>query len=62
MSATIESSSYAQYFATKIAGRLEPAPIVDVEGRSYHVNEFYLDDLRHIGVVSVCPEACWHVA
>ena len=51
MSATFASEVFAQYFAVRISGRLELAPVVMVEGRSYPVTEFYLDDLKHIGEV-----------
>ena len=51
MSATLDSELFARYFAVRISGRLELAPIVQVEGRSYRVTEFYLDDIKHIGEV-----------
>ena len=51
MSATFESDVFAQYFAMRISGRLEPAPIVNVEGKPFPVTEFYLDDIKHIGEV-----------
>lgn len=51
MSATFETDMFAKYFATKISGRLELAPVVAVEGRSFTVTEFYLDDIRDIGEV-----------
>ena len=59
MSATFETDMFAKYFATKISGRLELAPVVAVEGRSFTVTEFYLDDIRDIGEVgSVWSKSC----
>ncbi|KAL5008137.1 hypothetical protein ScPMuIL_013718 [Solemya velum] len=45
MSATLDSDIFAQYFALPVRDRLEPAPVVSVEGRAYDVSEFYLEDL-----------------
>lgn len=59
MSATFETGIFAKYFATRISGRLELAPVVKVEGRSFTVTEFYLDDIRDIGEVgSVWSKSC----
>lgn len=53
MSATIDSDLFAQYFALPVYDRLEPAPVVNVEGMVFNVNEYYADDLASLGVVSV---------
>lgn len=58
MSATMEGDVFADYFSVKVAGHLLPAPIVLVEGRMYTVTEFYLDDLKQLGSVSLCLLAC----
>ena len=50
MSATIESDLFSMYFAVPVRGRVEGAPVVSVDGKSFHVVESYLDDLRDIGV------------
>lgn len=52
MSATIEASIFASYFARRVQGFVEEVPLVKVEGRVYNVNEFFLDDIKHIGTVS----------
>ena len=51
MSATIENQRFASYFAENVSGHWEPAPVVSVEGKSFSVTEFYLDDLVHLGRV-----------
>ena len=56
MSATLSSEEFARYFSVLVGrGRMEPAPVVSVEGRCHHVMEFFLDDLRHIGQVTFDP-------
>lgn len=50
MSATIESDLFSMYFAVPVRGRVEGAPVVTVEGKSFPVVECYLDDLQDIGV------------
>ena len=51
MSATIEVGSLAQYFASKTSRGPELAPVVSVQGRSYNVIDFCLDDIKHVGEV-----------
>ncbi|XP_041351970.1 ATP-dependent RNA helicase TDRD9-like [Gigantopelta aegis] len=51
MSATIESDLFANYFALPVRDRLEPAPVVSVEGRVFRVSEFYADDLSSLGEI-----------
>ena len=53
MSATIESDLFSMYFAVPVRGRVEGAPVISVDGKSFAVVESYLDDLRDIGV-SLC--------
>jgi len=53
MSATIESDLFSMYFAVPVRGRVEGAPVVGVDGKSFPVVESYLDDLKDIGV-SLC--------
>ena len=50
MSATIESDLFSMYFAVPVRGRVEGAPVVSIEGRSFPVVECYLDELQDLGV------------
>ena len=50
MSATIQSDLFSMYFAVPVRGKVEGAPVVSVEGNSFHVVECYLEDLKDIGV------------
>lgn len=52
MSATFDSDMFSQYFAWPVGGQLEKAPVMIVEGRSYEVAEYYLEDLKELGRVS----------
>jgi len=51
MSATIEQGLFANYFSRTVAGRPEPAPVVKLDGRTYDVAEYYLEDLADLGQV-----------
>lgn len=51
MSATFDCDLFGQYFAVPIRDRLEPAPVVTVEGRAYNVSEYYADDLTQLAEV-----------
>ncbi|KAJ7352991.1 hypothetical protein OS493_032930 [Desmophyllum pertusum] len=51
MSATIESDLFSMYFAVPVRGRVEGAPVVTVEGKSFPVVESYLDELRDVGMI-----------
>ena len=53
MSATIESDLFSMYFAVPVRGRVEGAPVVTVDGKSFPVVECYLEDLKDIGVSTV---------
>uniref|UniRef100_A0AAQ5XR48 ATP-dependent RNA helicase TDRD9 n=1 Tax=Amphiprion ocellaris TaxID=80972 RepID=A0AAQ5XR48_AMPOC len=48
MSATINCRQFAEYFATIIRGRMNPAYVFEVEGAPYAIEEFYLDDLHSL--------------
>jgi len=52
MSATMERGLFAKYFARPVAGKPECAPVVKLEGRTFDVTEYYLDDLGDLGRVS----------
>ena len=52
MSATIESDLFSMYFAVPVRGRVEGAPVITVEGKSFPVVECYLDDLYELTGVS----------
>lgn len=51
MSATFDSDMFAKYFSIPVAGHLEPAPIISIEGKAYPVQEFYIEELKTIGDV-----------
>ncbi|XP_040528296.1 ATP-dependent RNA helicase TDRD9 isoform X1 [Gallus gallus] len=48
MSATINCEEIADYFAIPTQNGLNPACIFKVEGKPYAVEEYYLDDLKHV--------------
>lgn len=54
MSATIQASQFANYFRfPSIGGRIVAAPVIQVEPRRpFAVREFYLCQLKRLGVVS----------
>jgi len=52
MSATIESNRFARYFGVLIHGELQAAPILDIKGRAFTVQQFYLESLQSLGKVS----------
>ena len=53
MSATINADLFASYFALPLGGRLEKAPIVEIDKNkhTYHVEEYYIEDLGPLGPV-----------
>ena len=53
MSATIESDLFSMYFAVPVRGKVEGAPVVTVDGKSFPVVESFLDELTDVGV-SLC--------
>lgn len=48
MSATINCRQFAEYFGAPVRGKMNPAYIFEVEGAPYAIDEFYLDDLKHM--------------
>uniref|UniRef100_A0A7N6AQP9 ATP-dependent RNA helicase TDRD9 n=1 Tax=Anabas testudineus TaxID=64144 RepID=A0A7N6AQP9_ANATE len=48
MSATINCKQFAEYFATPIRGKMNPAYVFEVDGAPYAIEEFYLDDLHNL--------------
>uniref|UniRef100_A0A7M4FCD7 Tudor domain containing 9 n=1 Tax=Crocodylus porosus TaxID=8502 RepID=A0A7M4FCD7_CROPO len=48
MSATINCKEFMEYFSVPIRGRLSPAHVFKVEGKPHAIEEYYLDDLKHI--------------
>lgn len=48
MSATINCKQFAEYFATVIRGKMNPAYVFEVDGEPYAIEEFYLDDLHSL--------------
>ncbi|XP_019375443.1 PREDICTED: putative ATP-dependent RNA helicase TDRD9 [Gavialis gangeticus] len=48
MSATINCMEFTEYFSVPIRGRLSPACVFKVEGKPHAIEEYYLDDLKHI--------------
>ncbi|XP_029453911.1 ATP-dependent RNA helicase TDRD9 isoform X2 [Rhinatrema bivittatum] len=53
MSATINCEEFANYFAVPILNKVIPAYVFEVEGKPYSVEEYYLDDLKHINHIKV---------
>ena len=51
MSATVDSFAYTRYFASRMPRGVEPAPAIAVQGRTYRVIDFCLDDIKHVGEV-----------
>ncbi|XP_021341941.1 putative ATP-dependent RNA helicase TDRD9 [Mizuhopecten yessoensis] len=56
MSATIESEMFASYFALPLGRKLEPAPVISVEGKIFAVSEYYTEDLSVLGEVPPLDE------
>ena len=54
MSATFDTDMFAHYFSLPLRGHLEPATVVNVEGRCYDVAEYYVEDLKSLGEVKTC--------
>ncbi|XP_071601524.1 ATP-dependent RNA helicase TDRD9 isoform X2 [Heliangelus exortis] len=48
MSASINCEEFAHYFALPVHNGLNPACVFKLEGRPYAIEEYYLDDLKHI--------------
>lgn len=56
MSATINCKEFADYFAVPVHNRLLPAYVYEVEGKPHAIEEYYLDDLKHIDRFKVCQQ------
>ncbi|KAL3874648.1 hypothetical protein ACJMK2_037630 [Sinanodonta woodiana] len=56
MSATFESSLFANYFALPLRDKLESAPVVNVEGKPFKVSEFYAEDIAKLGEIPPLDE------
>uniref|UniRef100_A0A8C3I5A0 Tudor domain containing 9 n=1 Tax=Chrysemys picta bellii TaxID=8478 RepID=A0A8C3I5A0_CHRPI len=56
MSATINCKEFADYFVVPIRNKLYPAYVFEVEGKPYAIEEYYLNDLRHINYIKVPPQ------
>uniref|UniRef100_A0A8C6YX85 RNA helicase n=1 Tax=Nothoprocta perdicaria TaxID=30464 RepID=A0A8C6YX85_NOTPE len=56
MSASINCKEFAEYFAIPVHNKLNPAYIFEVEGKPYAVEEYYLDDLKHIVHFKLPPQ------
>lgn len=54
MSATFNTSQFGEYFGIPIQGRLQPPPVVNIDGRLFDVKEYYTDDLHEIYEVRIC--------
>ncbi|NXW21874.1 TDRD9 helicase, partial [Circaetus pectoralis] len=48
MSASINCKEFADYFALPVYNGLNPACVFKLEGKPYAIEEYYLDDLKHI--------------
>ncbi|PIK52137.1 putative ATP-dependent RNA helicase TDRD9 isoform X2 [Apostichopus japonicus] len=48
MSATFNTSQFGEYFGIPIQGRLQPPPVVNIDGRLFDVKEYYTDDLHEL--------------
>uniref|UniRef100_A0A8V5GBV2 RNA helicase n=1 Tax=Melopsittacus undulatus TaxID=13146 RepID=A0A8V5GBV2_MELUD len=48
MSASINCKEFADYFALPDKNGLNPACVIKVEGKPFAIEEYYLDDLKHI--------------
>lgn len=48
MSATLDSEIFSRYFSLPINGKLHGAPVVSVEGKSFPIHEYYLEEISNI--------------
>ena len=53
MSATIEAQKFADYFKVPVRGVMEPAPVLTVGAGTFKVSEYFVEDLKQLGPVSV---------
>lgn len=55
MSATAEGTKLAKYFEVPVYGKLQPAPIMNIDApREYSIDVYYLEALSHLGEVNFC--------
>lgn len=57
MSATINCQEFADYFAVPVQNKMNPAYVLEVEGKPHSIEELYLDDLEYIHHGGVCAKA-----
>uniref|UniRef100_A0A8D0GJ38 ATP-dependent RNA helicase TDRD9 n=1 Tax=Sphenodon punctatus TaxID=8508 RepID=A0A8D0GJ38_SPHPU len=48
MSATINCKEFSDYFAVPVRNKLYPAYVFEVEGKPHAIEEYYLNDLKHL--------------
>lgn len=51
MSATIDTTYFAEYFSTSFCNKLEQAPIVEIPGKMMTVREYYINNLSDLGEI-----------
>lgn len=51
MSATIEANLFANYLKIPVRNEMQPAPILTVEGGTFKVAEYFIEDLEQLGEV-----------
>nr|XP_025037376.1 ATP-dependent RNA helicase TDRD9 isoform X2 [Pelodiscus sinensis] len=56
MSATINCKEFADYFAVPIRNKLNPAYVFEVEGKPHDIEEYYLNELKHISHLRLSPQ------
>ncbi|XP_019494754.1 PREDICTED: putative ATP-dependent RNA helicase TDRD9 [Hipposideros armiger] len=56
MSATINCTEFADYFAVPVQNKMKPAYVFQVEGKPHSIEEYYLDDLEHIHPRRLSPQ------
>ncbi|KAF6352554.1 tudor domain containing 9 [Rhinolophus ferrumequinum] len=56
MSATINCTEFADYFAIPVQNQMKPAYVFQVEGKPHSIDEFYLDDLEPIHSRRLSPQ------
>lgn len=52
MSATFDSTVFANYFSVPLMRQMVASPIVEVEGKPFKVHDFYAEDILQLGPVS----------
>ncbi|XP_067136468.1 ATP-dependent RNA helicase TDRD9 [Centruroides vittatus] len=49
MSATFDTTKFAEYFYVPVQNKLMPAPVFDIVGKTRFVPEYYLNNIRNLG-------------